>query len=97
MARIIEEEKSSVLSEEERQMLLREVEQAIAADMESALKHTVPECGSDPLGLARRTAAIYRNRGVTQASVEAVQQNSVFSARVQLSLTDSGFLSNEKK
>ena len=97
VARMIEAEQRTALSERERQALLREAEQAIAADIEFALKQTVLECGSDPLGLARRTAAIYRNRGVTQASVEAVQQNSVFEAKVQLSLTDSGFLSNKKK
>lgn len=85
MSRVIEERERS--SE-----LLKRVEETVADDIRMALVRTVNELGSDPLGLARRTAADYRNDGVTQQTARAALTDAKFSVTVTLSHTDSGFL-----
>lgn len=75
--------------------LLRRVEEAVASNIEAALTRAVKELNSDPLGLARRTAADYRNDGVTQRAVRASLADTTFAATVTLSHTDSGFLKEQ--
>lgn len=88
--RVVEE--GSVLSTEDMQELVRRLEEQIVSDVKQAMSAVVLECGSDPLGLARRTAAQYRSSGATQEEVRAVLSQSEFIVTAELSLTDSGFL-----
>ncbi len=67
----------------------------MASNIEAALTRAVKELNSDPLGLARRTAADYRNDGVTQRAVRASLADTTFAATVTLSHTDSGFLKEQ--
>lgn len=88
--RVVEEGRA--LSAVDKQTLVLRLEEQIASDVTQALNTVVREYGSDPLGLARHTAAQYRSSGATQASVRAVLPQSRFVVTAELSLTDSGFL-----
>ncbi len=88
--RMVEEGKA--LSSADKRALLKRLEETVQVDMQEVLTKIVHGCGSDPLGLARHTAAQYRGDGVTQQAVRDALPRSHFSAVADLSLTDSGFL-----
>ena len=71
--------------------LLRRAEAELAADIEEAM-HAIIACRSDPLGLARRTAARYCRRGITQDAAREALPRATFTAEVTLTSTDRGFL-----
>ena len=71
----------------------------VEAALEEILKRDVldamtvaSEKNSDPLGLARRTAAQYRSDGVTQRAVREVLAQSRFTVTTEITVTKSGFL-----
>lgn len=85
-------EEGSTVSDGEKQRLVRRLEERIVSEVTEALTAAVRDCDSDPLGLARHTAAKYRSSGVTQQAVREVLSQSRFRVTAALSLTDSGFL-----
>ncbi len=85
-------EEITPLSEDTKRELLRRLEARMADEITAALTKTVVTYGSDPLGLARRTAANYRTDGVTQQAVQKVLRQSRFEVRVSLSMSADGFL-----
>ena len=88
-ARVVEEGASISA---ERDNLLRRLEERIETEVVAALELTVRKYHSDPLGLARKTASLYRNSGATPSTVTLAFPKSRFLAEVELTLADSGFL-----
>ncbi len=65
---------------------------ALENEIGTALTRTVRELHADPLGLSRRTAACYRQNGVTQDAARKALPNALISVTVTLTHADNGFM-----
>ncbi len=85
-------EGGQALSKAERKAAVKRAEEAMAAEVNAALRRAVTECGSDPLLLARTAAAQYRSEGVTQVAAQEMLTKSRFTVQAKLELTSRALL-----
>ncbi len=86
VARVMEQQPTMEGSTIQPEKALQHVEIAIATTAETALRRTATQDHSDPFGLSRRTATLFRHRGVTQAMVYEQLPHSRIHVTTQLSL-----------
>ncbi len=93
LARVVEEGQLTALSRAEQKALLVRLQEQLATVTKTAVTGAIHVFGCDPLGLARRTAARFCGKGVSQAQAAALLPRSRVQVSVSLSLIDTGLLS----